>query len=320
MNCMRLKKFPLTLILLLCMSCAFLSASGKNVIPFSIRYGMPTVRLTRSDGTEFYFYITMTERSAISQRGLDRLLGPQETTLDRVMKILQYGYPDYPEEEIRNFATKTLKDGSCRYTVPVDGEFVTEGGLSCSFPGNVEIIPEKEAGKGDYDVPVDGLLNISFFGEHDNIIIDYVHKTIEFDGEQITGKAEPLRKIVDDGDVLYVTKLSINGIRQEAIIGTIDFFVLRDCYDEDLEYSDDEIVAFAKFGPELPDMPYKKKVRYELCGTKGRVVGYKSTDSQCSAFSAAKIRLHSMVNFIGYPIFKGHRIQLDFKNDLFRMD
>lgn len=166
---------------------------------------------------------------------------------------------------------------------------------------------------------LDGVLCTLFFSKCKNVIVDYRKNEIIVNGDAIVSNGSPMRLLKDT--YLLSTKIKINGIEQDAIISpTLSAVYLRDDYKSSKKYSDEEILHFC----------YNGTPRYYNNKYKNIVLTVDDIDMQCKGYFTSRRRgeitgdfVENMVrkiNIIGYPVFKGHRIQLDFKNGLFRMD
>ena len=171
-----------------------------------------------------------------------------------------------------------------------------------------------------YDSDEDGVIGLLFFANCDNIIIDYRNNEIVVNAPAISSEGSPMR-VLEGSCSIILTKVMINGVEQDAVIApTASSVYLRDDYKSKKYYSDQEILSYCYNGKSRNPTDKYKNVTVDIDGITVHCKGYFT--SRAKGEMAGEFLNHMMrkVNFLGYPVFKGHRIQFDLKQGLFRMD
>lgn len=166
---------------------------------------------------------------------------------------------------------------------------------------------------------IDGVLGLYFFFNCENIVIDYKSNCIVVNADAITGNEVPMRQFGDMAAV--VVKVIINGVEQDSVVApSFRAVYLRDMYNEKIDYSDKEIINYAKHGTPRKKTDKSKTVTVQIGDQEVSCKGYFYPRWKGDLSGEGNLAMVRKINFLGYPVFKGHRIQLDFKNWVFRMD
>ncbi len=168
-------------------------------------------------------------------------------------------------------------------------------------------------------VSTDGILGLLFFNRCQNIVLDYINNEIIINAPPLKSEEIPLTLFQDLCS--FAISVSINGVKQDAIIApTVSAVYLRDDYKNSIKYSNDEILSFVKSGNCRKPTDKYKNITVKIFNSEVKCRGYFSSRREGEMISETPNLVMRKINFLGYPVFKGRRIQLDFKNWVFRMD
>jgi len=167
----------------------------------------------------------------------------------------------------------------------------------------------------------DGIIGQDAFRQFSNIIIDYKNKVIVFDGEPINGDEIPM--IIDEQGLCFIDLL-LNGKKETCLIDTgADVFILRGSFfEKDCNYNYSKLEQIEKLKERKVELtpPHNylfKNVKIGNVKYK-KITGLLASDSRIQMTPEARARL-SEYSSLGFPFFKDKIIQLDYKNQVFRI-
>ena len=153
---------------------------------------------------------------------------------------------------------------------------------------------------------LDGLLGMSWLKKHnrmveknDNVVIDYVNNKITFNQKPITEESIPLYS--DYNGCVYKIPFTFNG---RELIGYVDTGCSSTSIGQRLDEEKDEDGVYILKDFSIGNVHYADIELYNM--KKGKFL-----ESMRHHFATR--------NVLGYPCFKDHVIQLDFKNNVFRI-
>ncbi len=166
---------------------------------------------------------------------------------------------------------------------------------------------------------IDGQIGLFLFSDCENIVIDYRNNEIIINAPSLPTEGMPMRQFSDCYG--FCTKVKINGVEQDAIIApSMSTVYLRDENKSSKTYTDEEIIEYGKTGtPRTPSNKYKN-ITVQIGDVTVQCKGYLTSRRNGEMDGESAKRMVRKINILGYPVFAGHRIQLDFKNWVFRMD
>lgn len=307
------KVFVFSVFILLLFSCAtnriaktplkdFEKIKGKVHIPFTLNDYMPMFTVVVDDVELNLDFDSGCNFNQITKRGSKKLNPNQKEVLKDFEEYFREEDSSKSEKEIKQLAKNAYKTGYTMYgrnTRVVDYKL---GDVEFQYNPSAALASKKS----------DGTVGISFFGDIDNIVIDYVHKEIILNAEKIYDNAIPMRK---ENLGLYFIDIEIDGIKQTALVDTgAEVFFTRNDYQRLESMSADEKLEFIKNNeikiPRTAPKVTKLHVKY---GSKLKEVkGYACTNILARSSDVAK-RLSYIYNLFGYPMYKDAIIQFDLK-------
>jgi len=168
---------------------------------------------------------------------------------------------------------------------------------------------------------IDMLVGQDLFSEHyKNIIIDYRKNEIILNGSYINNTPIPMRKGFNG---IYIIPITINGIQDEGIIDTgCSGFILREGYEKRREVPLDENKILSNTYNGTVEIPVLQEETIEVEDLSIGNINFKSllalkyNDKRILEYK----EILKYMNILGNYIWEGHRIQLDFEHNEFRID
>lgn len=241
-----------------------------------------------------------------------RKLGVFDDMIDALKLKAASMYDKQVEQVMDRDLSNVMISGNAVFTllnVSSEGQYL--GKISTNYINLQEEYPELNN--------VDGELNLSLFSLCNNIVIDYRNNEVIINAPPISEKGTPMHQFYDFYAVC--TKVKINGVEQDAIIvPTLSAVYLRDENKSSKTYTDEEIIEYGKTGTPRSATNKYKNIVVQIGDVEVSCKGYLTSRRRLELQGAGAVRMVRKINFLGYPVFKGHRIQLDFKNWIFRMD
>lgn len=169
---------------------------------------------------------------------------------------------------------------------------------------------------------IDGLVGLEFFKSCKNLVMDYRKNIIEVDGERIEEKGIPMVKH-DVITNLYEIDFYINDKPCKGFIDTgLSTMIIGNDYGKAvLNWKNEEIVDFINNGEAIREESADICLSTITIGrcTYKNIIAHYGTDKNINT-SPRALRMFTLYNFIGYPLFKGRRIQMDFEQGEFLID
>ena len=167
---------------------------------------------------------------------------------------------------------------------------------------------------------IDGMIGTHLFWPLcDNVVIDYKNCEIVVNAPPLPTVGTYMKPFWY-GDAFRMT-VSINGVEQDAVIApALSAVYLRDEINSSKAYSDREIIEYCKTGKARKPTDKYKNIVVQVDGVEKQCKGYFSSRKAGEVLYGNSPFIIRKTNLLGYPVFKGRRIQLDFKNWVFRMD
>lgn len=284
--------------------------TGRIVIPFTYnREGyMPVFTMKDTEGLEIKLaFDSGFNHCVMLKKGLLKTGLSEEDLVNSTFESLKEQYPTAKESVLRKSAKqKVLIGGSCFSANGFANGNLKIDGCLFQYEPTIKIKDN-----------IDCIVGLQFFGNCDNIVIDYLHQVIEVDTKLLNGTVVLMKKIPEFD--LYETQILINGIKQSAIIDTgSEKFVARKNYNKkNSELSDTEKLNYMQNYHGRPrSFPWFRIVSVSFGAIKKNLVAYKSTNILMHCTNDTR-KLGCVYNFLGYPFFCDTRIQFDFKNSQF---
>lgn len=177
-------------------------------------------------------------------------------------------------------------------------------------------------GNNDFS-KLSGILGLSFFKLHENVVIDYKKQKILFDNQSNCFQKNEM-DMYDSGNGLYVIDFLFNGCREKGLIDTgCDLFVTRVNFGNDV--IDIEPNDFRSFYYKNLNVPVRALTKSKTIKRDNVLIGdikYKrirsveGTDEERNA-TWRIINTTMYYNLLGSEIFKNHLIGIDFKRNKF---
>jgi hypothetical protein len=286
--------------------------SGRIVIPFSYDTNgyLPVFTVTDATGTKFHLCFDSGYNYAVLFRhGAEKLDGGKGSIDEAAFKYLAKQQPVVREQTLQKKAKKLVEDGMMSITL----HGLNNGNLK------VDSYCFRYEPKNVTSNKTDGIVGLQFFGDCNNIIIDYVHQVLEIDGQRITKTGVPMEKIPKLD--LYKTQITVNGIKQFALIdtGAKQFCARKNYNSRTQELTDEQKIDFIYNGHTGLSFPCVHPVTVKFGNLDKKEQAYNSTNIFMHISSIGR-RAGYVYNLFGFSFFKDHRIQFDFKNNEFLID
>lgn len=164
---------------------------------------------------------------------------------------------------------------------------------------------------------IDGMIGIDFLSQYENVVFDYKRKTLYFNQPPIT--SYPIEMYKTSANVYYIY-YKLNEKIDFGLLDTgSDCFVVREDYQNDYVNLDEKVIN--EFILNSPYIKEKRQRQYFSTITIGNVKyknvsGLFAIDERIQMNKEAT-KEHRLRSVLGFSFFNKHKIQLDFKNNLF---
>ena len=303
-------------------------AMNERQIPFTLEYpgceNVPVVSLSVADGKRYYFiFDTGSNRNVFFQAGIEKMYGSLEAYHEQIYPVyLEYTKNTAEQNSVLqesrwkqdNNYKKLLRDGWFKINITnfKIGDFGVRDKTEFETESEVE----------NYKRYLDGIVGVHIFSNAKNIVIDYRRLIIEIDAPLISNKSIPME--MNEALRMYTIPITINGSRDSALVDTgAEMLVLRNNYGRDpVNMPMGDIADYLMNGQRVKrTFPRAISISELRVGdiSYSEIKGYYTSNMLVNASEFGK-RMGYMYNFVGYPVFKDRRIQLDFEKMKFMID
>ena len=285
-----------------------LGFTKEITIPFYINdKGLLLMDFEDNDWKYTFMLDTASTDNTLLQTGYIKLAKSLDIDIETaVIEYVKNENPNLSDIEVRQISLDYINSGALTFSL---SELKNADFLSTESSFNYA--PSVDSPIDDYQL--DGIINLGFFGDTDNIIIDYKHKVLIINSEKKLKNSVAMQKF--DVLNLYYINIDIDDIPQQAIIDSgSSLFILREQYKSDSRFLEDDILAVL----EQDDLyerheEQKKKVKLKIGKYQTKLIAVLPDTDNYNATDSAK-QIVNMINILGYPVFKNHKIQFDFNN------
>jgi hypothetical protein len=289
--------------------------TGKLIIPFKIQTIhhsiIPQIQIENDKGLYNVAFDTGSNYNNLLKNGVKKIFGDEKRPIELAYTYVRRLSPDKNEKELYRAVNELINSGGITCTLnnlTVSGTAINDIVLQY-VPANTRKIDKGLA---------DAIVGVNFFGKCNNILIDYNNKVIEIDAAQLKVQACPMRKLNQLG--LYVAEVVIDGITQPALIDTgAEYLFIREGFNKKIIYSDSDIINYTLHGKVKKSLPGFKLVQVQVGNINSKYRGYNTSNMFISGTESGNA-FGQKCSILGYEVFKGHRIQLDFEHNLFRIE
>jgi hypothetical protein len=298
---------------------------GKNRKEFSLAIddAKPVISFQCDSGTVALLVDTGAPVSYIKRSGLKILAGKEFYNNEK--QIVAEFRNTLIEKNVKDAAS--LSDDEIKnmlYKRKIDANSISPW-LNCTFDNNLYtakmlLYPD------DSETEIDGILGQNFLEQYKNVSFDYKNQYLIFNDNKISEHEIPFYTIHLVGnpvDNYYAVDALIDGEKESCMIDTgCNTFSLRRDFQKDKMKNYDEIFS-GKYEcvknvldtVVLSNVTYKKITALYVAGTGTNfAIPY---DEMTNSHEVLNDLIYQTT--IGYPFFKGHVIQLDFENHVFRI-
>ena len=119
---------------------------------------------------------------------------------------------------------------------------------------------------------------------------------------------------------LYLVEVSLNGIKQQALIDTgASCLFLRDNYKDSSRITEEKLLNSLQQAKVDSHAESKIKLKLQMGSFEEKITGiYPDINNYNLTDGAGKVLQN--INLLGYEVFKNHKIQIDFKKKEFRIE
>jgi hypothetical protein len=220
--------------------------------------------------------------------------------------------PDLSEAEIKEITQNYIYSGGMTFSLSE-----LKNNNFCSSEVSFSYNPTVDSPIDDQEL--DGMINLAFFCDADNIIIDYKHKLLIINSKKKLKYSVPMQKY--EVLCLYGIDISIDGIQQQALIDTgASCFFLREQYESTSRINEDDLLVLLEQNEIFDDNEEQiKNVKLQIGKYKTKITAIYPNINNYDATDSAK-QIIRKINLLGYEVFKNHKIQFDFDNMEFRIE
>ena len=300
------------LVLSFCLLCA--SVFSKEVeIPFTCeKDGRISILFSDEQFNYLFFLDTASTDNVLFNNGYSKLSEKLGIDIkESLIEFLTQNNPDKSKAEINAYAEEYIKTAGIQFSI---------GGLKYkdfAAPEVNFVYRPEENSKIDFS-KYDGIINLDFFGDVNNILIDYKDKKIKINSTEKLKNAVTYEKFNQLN--LYLVEVSLNGIKQQALIDTgASCLFLRDNYKDSSRVTEEKLLSSLQEAKSESHAESKIKIKLQIGSFEEKITGiYPDINNYNLTDSAGKVLQN--INLLGYEVFKNHKIQIDFNKKEFRIE
>lgn len=300
------------LVLSFCLLCA--AAFSKEVeIPFTCeKDGRISVLFSDDQFNYLFFLDTASTDNVLFNNGYSKL--SEKLGIDIKESLIEYltqNNPDKSKAEINAYAEEYLKTAGIQFNI---GDLKYK---DFAVPEVTFVYRPEENSKIDFE-KYDGIINLDFFGDVNNILIDYKDKKIKINSAEKLKYAVTYEKFNQLN--LYLVEVSLNGVKQQALIDTgASCLFLRDNYKESGRVTEECLLSSLQKEKSAAHAELKIKIKLNIGKFEEKITGiYPDINNYNLTDNAGKVLQN--INLLGYDVFKNHKIQIDFNSKEFRIE
>ena len=299
-------------LLCLCLLCA--SAFTKEVeIPFTCEKDGRISILFSDDQFNYLFFLdTASTDNVLFNNGYSKLSEKLGTDIkESLIEYLTQNNPDKSKAEINAYAEEYLKTAGIQFNI---GDLKYK---DFAVPEVTFVYRPEENSKIDFE-KYDGIINLDFFGDVKNILIDYKDKKIKINSDEKLKYSVSYEKFTQLN--LYLVEVSLNGVKQQALIDTgASCLFLRDNYKDSSRITEEKLLNSLQQAKADSHAESKIKVKLQIGRWEEKITGiYPDINNYNLTDNAEKVLQN--INLLGYDVFKNHKIQFDFNKKEFRIE
>ncbi len=268
-----------------------------------------------SDNEYQYNFIldTATTDNVLFQTGYSKL--SKSLGIDIEAAVLEYVAGENPglsEIEIKEITQNYINSGGISFSLSElkNGDF-------CSSESSFSYNPSIDSSIDN--LKLDGMINLAFFGDAENIVIDYKQKVLIINSKKKLKYSVHLQRY--DILNLYGIDIFIDDVKQQALIDTgASCFFLREQYESTSRINEDDLLVLLEQNEIFDDNEEQiKNVKLQIGKYKTKITAIYPNINNYDATDPAK-QIVRKINLLGYEVFKNHKIQFDFDNMEFRIE
>ena len=299
-------------LLCLCLLCA--SAFTKEVeIPFTCEKDGRISILFSDDQFNYLFFLdTASTDNVLFNNGYSKLSEKLGTDIkESLIEYLTQNNPDKSKAEINAYAEEYIKTAGIQFNI---GDLKYK---DFAVPEVTFVYRPEENSKIDFE-KYDGIINLDFFGDVKNILIDYKDKKIKINSDEKLKYSVSYEKFTQLN--LYLVEVSLNGVKQQALIDTgASCLFLRDNYKDSSRITEEKLLNSLQQAKADSHAESKIKVKLQIGRWEEKITGiYPDINNYNLTDNAEKVLQN--INLLGYDVFKNHKIQFDFNKKEFRIE
>lgn len=300
------------LVLSFCLLCA--AAFSKEVeIPFTCEKDGRISILFSDDQFNYLFFLdTASTDNVLFNNGYSKL--SEKLGIDIKESLIEYltqNNPDKSKAEINAYAEEYIKTAGIQFNI---GDLKYK---DFAVPEVTFVYRPEENSKIDFK-KYDGIINLDFFGDVKNILIDYKDKKIKINSAEKLKYAVTYEKFNQLN--LYLVEVSLNGVKQQALIDTgASCLFLRDNYKESGRVTEEGLLSSLQKEKSAAHAESKIKIKLNIGKFEEKITGVYPDINNYNLTDGAEKVLQN-INLLGYDVFKNHKIQIDFNSKEFRIE
>lgn len=300
------------LVLSFCLLCA--AAFSKEVeIPFTCeKDGRISVLFSDDQFNYLFFLDTASTDNVLFNNGYSKLSEKLGTDIkESLIEYLTQNNPDKSKAEINAYAEEYIKTAGIQFNI---GDLKYK---DFAVPEVTFVYRPEENSKIDFE-KYDGIINLDFFGDVKNILIDYKDKKIKINSDEKLKYSVSYEKFTQLN--LYLVEVSLNGVKQQALIDTgASCLFLRDNYKDSSHITEEKLLNSLQQAKADSHAESKIKVKLQIGRWEEKITGiYPDINNYNLTDNAGKVLQN--INLLGYDVFKNHKIQIDFNSKEFRIE
>ena len=300
------------LVLSFCLLCA--AAFSKEVeIPFTCeKDGRISVLFSDNQFNYLFFLDTASTDNVLFNNGYSKLSEKLGTDIkESLIEYLTQNNPDKSKADINAYAEEYLKTAGIQFNI---GDLKYK---DFAVPEVTFVYRPEENSKIDFE-KYDGIINLDFFGDVKNILIDYKDKKIKINSDEKLKYSVSYEKFTQLN--LYLVEVSLNGVKQQALIDTgASCLFLRDNYKDSSRITEEKLLNSLQQAKADSHAESKIKVKLQIGRWEEKITGiYPDINNYNLTDNAGKVLQN--INLLGYDVFKNHKIQIDFNSKEFRIE